>query len=340
MTAAKYRPFFIFIGDDGSKSSPLHTWASALRRAGANCDFVDPATLDAWSWAKTLRRCRAIIYQGYRSTPKGYLLRQLAIATTLGVPIIRKWSGTDVLLNLDSEEIRQSTLDFNALVSNNITSEHKGLVAELHSIGIHTTLVPQVLTEPVFTEHTYGPAIPSRVGIYLPNTRFDFYNGQVMEQVIGRNPDISFVVVADESHHFERFPNVDSLGWVDDMSIFWDKIGLLLRITKHDGFARSIVEALSRERYVIHNYPVGPIWLARDSGEINRALRRFKATTTPNTSGKRRLLGQLGSHPESVLLRKILETKPGLRNRLESLVVLFRYARARISSARNDEHLT
>src|SRR6185312_10547121 len=98
------------------------------------------------------------------------------------------------------------------------------LVDELASAGIRAEFVPSILDPSV------AGAVPARwdgqvkpVLIYMPEQRKEFYGIEVTESVIAANPDIEFIVVADDSHSLSAHSNVESLGWVADMKSIYPR---------------------------------------------------------------------------------------------------------------------
>lgn len=315
----------LFVGEERVASSPLGTWANALERVGVQCVFLDCVKTDIVEWLKKCRVATAVVYQGYQSPAGPFLMRQLAIATLLGAPLVRKWSGSDVLMNLQSKELCQVTQALDKIVSLNLSSEHQGLIDELASIDITAHLIPQVTNKPI----DWSQPIPSKkqeaVLIYLPGKRFDFYYGPLMDKIVRSNPDIPFVVIADDSHSLDYHDNVTSLGWIEDLTPIWARCGLLLRITEHDGFARMIVEALSKAKYVVHNQPLGCVWHAATETEINDALERFRNTSKPNLKGWVSLKKQLDNNTEHQLQQALFSASPSPRTILSSLRIVINY---------------
>lgn len=272
----------IFIGERPVSSAPTLTWAKALSKIGVDYEFIDFSETSTIAWVKKALKADAIICQWY-GTVNEYAMRQLAIASFLGCPIVRKWSGSDIYYALNDTSIRKSTHEFDKLVTLNLTSEHSGIINELNSIGLTGILTDQVINDiPQIPTSTFSKAVLA----YLPNDRYEFYGYSYIEKLVIKYPDTEFVVIADKEHRLANYKNVTSLGWVDDMAPVWDKVGLLIRITEHDGFARSIVEAMAQNKYVIHNRQYDGCWYAKTQEEIEQQLERFIAAEGINLEAK------------------------------------------------------
>lgn len=289
--------YVVIVGEEPTKSAPSLTLSKALTRLGVAVRFVPVDRLGRRDWLRVLRAAEAIVLVSY-GVVDVYLLSQLATAVALKVPIIRWWVGTDVLNVITREEVQESALRLDRIVSANVAvASH--LVDELASVGIHAQLVPSVL-DPDLIGHEvaeWNDEIKP-VLLYMPGGRKEFFGLSVIEPVIAANPDIKFIVIADDTHALTSHPNVESLGWVSDMSHIYSRAGCVLRITAHDGLPRMLMEALLRGLYGIYSWPFQGCWEARTQDEIETALSRYRATTKPNSDGRTAMLEMLGARPD------------------------------------------
>ena len=315
----------IFVGESLEKSSPLLTWKNALNRVGVCAEVVDLEKISTFDWILALLKNDVVILQSFGYVGE-YTLRQLAIASILFRPVIRKWSGTDVLKSVERSNLRKNTLSLDRVISLNLTSEHEGLVSELNSIGLDVDLTPQVLSVISRDNINHKDELPKKVLIYLPNTRWDFYAGSMMEKIIQANPSVEFVVLADEAHTLAKYSNVASLGWVEEMEDVWSNIGLLIRITAHDGYARSIVEALSRGKYVIHNNRISGCWFATNEREISVHLNHFSQVSKCNENGILSVLPSVNGKADSLLKKKLELTSVSWKRWWYSVIVVLRWS--------------
>ena len=206
----------------------------------------------------------------------------MAIAVSLGRPIVRWWVGTDVYQVLEKTTIAENVRSFRWLFSMQIAvSPH--LVQELETAGVHAQYIPSI------TELDKAPtvlnSVPKSILVYLPTQRKGFYGVSFLESAIKTYRDIEFVIVADETHSLVEYPNVRSVGWVGEMSEIWNSVGCLLRITRHDGMPRMVLEALLRGKYVIYSWPFPGCMLARSEDQMLRAIKDFRKFTSVNWNG-------------------------------------------------------
>jgi hypothetical protein len=295
----------LFLEPNLSPSSPSQTWANALSREAISCQVLDLLDVSTWHLVKEFSRCNVVVIQVY-SVISDYNLFRLCIAVLMGKAIVRKWSGTDAL-NLDTRgDVKQRFLLLDKLVALNLTSEHQGIIDELNRNGLNCLLTPQVLASKMFVQ-VQPTAIPAKkVLIYLPSHNRDFYSANLMEEVIKANPHIEFLILADKEHVLSAYRNVSSLGWVEDMQHVWAQTGILLRITKHDGFARMMVDALSRGKYVIHNQALPAINVATSLEDISALIHQFQQQDSINKAGIEVISKLIEQQPELCLKRNLV----------------------------------
>lgn len=277
----------LFIEQNITKASPLITLADGIKSEGAEAIFADLSNISTIELIKLYFTVNVVVIQYYGQLGD-YEKRQLAIGALLGVKITRNWAGTDSLNVVTSCSIRSTALSVNKILSKNITTTHQGIVDELDSVGIRCSLLPQ-LTDFNFTLSENDMAFSSHnVLVYLPSSKRKFYGADYIENLIIKFPKITFTIIADEEHVFSHYKNVVSAGWVgkSEMLSIWRKIGLLIRVTEHDGYPRMILEALGRGKYVIHNNSnIEGVWFADNQETIETCLKRYLQQNQINHEG-------------------------------------------------------
>ena len=133
--------------------------------------------------------------------------------------------------------------------------------------------------------HLNRTSISKGVLVYLPHKRYEFYGLQYIERLVEDFQDVTFYIVADELHRLAHFRNVRSLGWVSEMEPVWELVGLGVRITEHDGYPRTVLEALARGKYVVHNRAFDGCWFASNYEEIRNCIVDFKQIKSINDTG-------------------------------------------------------
>ena len=318
--------YVVIVGEKPVMSAPTLTLSKALARVGVTVRFADANTLARPQWIRLLRSAKAVLLLSYGEvTP--YVLSQLATAVAVGVPVVRWWVGTDVLNVITRERLQQNAARVDRIVSTNVAAAPH-LVDELATVGIRAQYVPSVIdadiSGSVVMEWT-GATRP--VLVYMPESRKEFFGIEVIEPVIAGNPDLDFLVVADDSHSLAVYPNVESFGWVSNMQHLYDRAGCILRITAHDGLPRMLIESMVRGAYAIYSWPLPGCWEARTRDEINAALASYRAASTPNIEGRRAMLQMLRQRPDLQMSNVIAEASTPLKQRLlgAKLAVQFKF---------------
>ncbi|MHB9879193.1 hypothetical protein ACSMXM_05980 [Pacificimonas sp. ICDLI1SI03] len=286
----------LIAGEPATHSAPALSIGSVLQEEGLQVSFSEGAeTTDQRRWLKLVRSHDLVIVTVY-GKPTRYFARQLHMARLFGCRIIRVWVGTDVLRAADDAEAVELTHFFGRAIDLNIAmAEH--LVLELAQIGVDAVFVPsvsQLKPDSVPDDTRPCPAVL----VYLPASRKEFYREPLIAETIAANPDLSFIIVGDDTHCLAHFGNVESLGWVSDMQGVWNRAGVLLRLTQHDGLPRMVLDALGQGKYVIYSWPLQGCWYATDAESVNAALADFRAATNVNQAGMeavRRIAGDGGA---------------------------------------------
>ena len=301
----------LFVGETPIRSSPLLTLAQALQPHGFCPVFSDQLESRSTSgWLQLIRKSDVVLFVGYHG-PDPYMIRQLALAASLGKPIVRWWVGSDVLHCLqDPLEAQWARLADKLCMESVSVAPH--LQRELTSIGLSTKVIPSVVSAEFL-----GMEPPQRAGgrdilVYLPTNRGPFYGEEVVASSIQANPDLRFVVVADAEHRFKGYQNVESLGWVKDMRPIYDRTGCLLRITQHDGLPRMVIETLLLGKYVICSQEFPGCWVAKNFEDVQNWISVFRKSTAPNTAGATAIKTLLTPAPEiqfADLLQKVVRKR-------------------------------
>lgn len=150
------------------------------------------------------------------------------------------------------------------------------LVKELDEIGIKASRVPIVPFEFEFSLKK----MPEKhsVLVYLPEGREEFYGKEIIKELIAKEPDIQFHIVAHNGMKELEYNNVKFYGYLnsEEMEKLYDEITILLRYPKHDGMSMMVIEALSKGKYVVYKYN-HPYVETPKSENINDIYRSFKS---------------------------------------------------------------
>lgn len=266
-------------------SAPSKTILKALESQSVQCDLISLRDIENTTrWIRLVARSDAILLVAY-SEISNFTIRQFAISAILGKPLLRYWVGTDVLNNITNARITESSQKLDSLVSMNLaTGNH--LAEELASVQIESEQVKLVLPGFDFKMTPEDTELPLSCLCYLPSSRWDFYGGEHVKKLVRDNPDIVFHIVADHDGRLSHYPNVINHGWVKDLQRLWPHVGVLLRMTDHDGIPRMVLEALMQRKHVLYSWPLDGCILVKTSSEAHQALRSFQRSRQPNEYGR------------------------------------------------------
>ncbi len=146
------------------------------------------------------------------------------------------------------------------------------LIEELAPLGLDVAEHP--LPMPIaFGQPKPMPTEP-RVLMFLPQQPHAAYDVAGTIEVVDRLPDVQFSLVG--GFTLNR-PNVESLGFVNEMASVYERCSCFLRLVNHDGLSHSVVEALSFGREVIWNYPMAGVTRVDGVDQAVEAVRAHAA---------------------------------------------------------------
>jgi len=237
----------------------------------------------------------------------------------LGIPIVIHWIGTDVLnvtkyfdKNPGSIKVAQRFIHW---------ATAPWLVDELRELGIEASFVPSPSKKRSMFLSQAPPKLPNRFTIltYIPDSKPEFYGWDRILRLAKDFPEIDIVVVRGEGKFIKDFPpNIKFLGWVDNMYDIYKNCTAVVRITKHDGYAGTILEPLILGRYAVWTYPFPGVHQAQDYSSLRSYIESLlklhrKGLLKINTKGREFIQQNLNPELLSIQLQekiiKILNKK-------------------------------
>lgn len=180
----------------------------------------------------------------------GFAGKLWALSRAMGKRTVNHWVGTDVLLALEDDRHRRMAAQAARFVQRQLTVA-PWLADELRSIGIGAGVAPLPAT--VRYDLRSAPGQPGILA-YLPDDRADFYGAEVVRGLAQQLPDLPFGVVAGTAGRQPPLPNVTYHGWTGDMATLYGRYPILLRVARHDGLPKMVLEALAYGNQVIFEY--------------------------------------------------------------------------------------
>lgn len=171
------------------------------------------------------------------------------------VPLIVIWAGTDVLAAAQNPfELEVTKRDASADLA-----VSPWLAEELRALGVPAAYEPIIAAD----IHPVLAPFPQRFTVltYLPAPRRTFYGEDKVYAIARSLKATRFLVVGGGGRSPSAPPNVEFLGWIEDMASVIDASTVLLRLPEHDGQSMMVLEALARGRHVVwtHEIPGGRV---------------------------------------------------------------------------------
>lgn len=164
-----------------------------------------------------------------------------------------QWQGTDVLLAL--KRAKDGTIYRKYIDHARHFCDAPWLIDELHSIGIEAELMHYKWLPEKAIENRFNQLA---VYSYVAKGREDFYGWQTISKFANNHSDVPFIIVGSDGDGLLNVPpNVEFKGWVNpsEMQNLQRNTPIFIRLTEHDGFSLSVLEALSNGSEVIWNQP-------------------------------------------------------------------------------------
>lgn len=229
------------------------------------------------SKARKLAACDVVYGAGF-----GFAAKLWALARAMGKRTVNHWVGTDVMLAREDARHRGMAGRARPFIQQHLTVA-PWLAEELAEIEIAATIIP--IVTPIRFSPRATPAAPGILA-YLPDDRAEFYGAEVVRHVAAALPDAPVAVVAGTAARQPALPNVTYLGWTDDMPALYERYPILLRVAKHDGLPKMVLEALAYGNQVVFEHAFPGCRRARDEGEALAQVKAILAEGCPiNTTG-------------------------------------------------------
>ena len=199
--------------------------------------------------------------------------KALSMALKMKKKVLMHWVGTDVI-SAQNDYTRNK-------VNDKYVSEVKHfcevnwIKEELKEIGINAEIVNFVTFE---KEISTNVAFPKSFSIltYIGKNREEFYGINEIIVLAKRLPDIPVNVVGIKEYHEVLPPNINLLGWVNNMDDLIEFSVVCLRFPFHDGLSSFILEALAKGRHIVYKYDYPNCNKAEDLDSLIDTVKNLK----------------------------------------------------------------
>ncbi|MBM3160909.1 MAG: glycosyltransferase [Bacteroidetes bacterium] len=197
--------------------------------------------------------------------------------------LILQWMGTDASLAMERFKNKTMERKYIDYACNFVDSEW--LMKEVKSIDLKPEYLhfKSVIVKP-------NPTVYKRISVmsYVAENRQAFYGMERIAELAKAFPEVDFQLFGLTKSDFPITSNVHLNGWVsaDEFENRLRETPIFLRLTEHDGFSVSVIEALGAGCEVMMSLPFELTYLARNTNEaiegmkqlINRIERRGMKT--------------------------------------------------------------
>jgi len=237
----------VFVGerDDGISVSSHH--AAALAGCGAQVWF-DTGSFESPTGARP-ELIHLVTFEQTDFT----LLRRLALARMAGTPIVRFWTGRDLLWAERHAPSRQFALALVRLGAGQFARTPEA-VARLERLGVAATIGP-LLSPGVHATHEPEP-MPAAFTVlcHIPALRRSSCGGALIDRLTERLGNVRFLILGDTETNYSGRKNVESLGVVDDAARAIQRSTVLVQPRIDASPSRLALEMLCHGRHVISTY--------------------------------------------------------------------------------------
>jgi hypothetical protein len=163
-------------------------------------------------------------------------------------------------------------------------ADSQEVAEELRTGGLKVMEVARLLPPSVRAEVMPLPSKPT-VMCYWTDAYAGFHRADMIMELARRFPDVPFKVAAAKGAGLDAPPNVEFLGWQDDLTRVYSQCSIFLRLPEHDSLSAIVLEALVRGRYVIYNRRTPHCRYAETLEQACEALGELRKMVSPNESG-------------------------------------------------------
>jgi hypothetical protein len=110
---------------------------------------------------------------------------------------------------------------------------------------------------------------------YIAEGKEAFYGLDILLAVFEKYPHIDFKIIGCKGKSYPEFPNVKYYGWVDSNTYLeiCNYTPVFIRLTEHDGYSKSVMEALASGNEVIWNMKHEQChYVKRDANDVSAKL--------------------------------------------------------------------
>ncbi len=188
--------------------------------------------------------------------------------------ILMQWQGSDVMLA--KERYFNNQIELKYIDKAIHVTDFEFLQNELSEINIKANILPYKHLKTQILDHRYDKIT---VLTYVSQNNEELYGFDTILDAANELKDIDFHIIGSNCHSFIPLPeNMFVHGWKssEEVEELMKTNPIFVRMTKHDGNALTVSEALSRGAEVIWTYPSELTYLAKTKVDLISQILKLK----------------------------------------------------------------
>lgn len=269
-----------FVGEHDDSISVSSHHARALCEVGYDVSFAPPHGPDHGD-LQTVDAVHVVT----REQLSTRLFRRLAAARVAGIPMVRFWTGRDVLWAQHHAPTRSIGVALQKLGVVQRCRTDQG-VEDLASLGVDAAIGP--IVNPNLSDRAQPEPLPTHFTAlcYLPSRRRAFCGGELIDRMIRALPDVRFLILGDSGTDYGASKNVESLGLIEDIARAILRSTVVLQPRLDGVLSRLSLEALSHGRHVIGRRAWACCHCAETPADFVQKMRELKHSPSFNLDGR------------------------------------------------------
>ena len=212
-------------------------------------------------------------------------LKFLKLAKLFNKKVICHWIGTDVTTIAKlPEKQKKNFIKLCKKTGNKHFAITPKIVQKLQEYGIESELL-EITSNNVLPQKKVEFSKKHSILAYWSPLKREFYGGNVIDKLAIDFPELTFYILGSDGNGETQLSNLVYLNKVKDIEEVFDKITILIRITKHDGLPSMILETLARGKWVIFSDDFPHTIKAQTYFEAKEALTKLQLKTELNIEG-------------------------------------------------------
>lgn len=215
-----------------------------------------------------------------------------------GFKVYRYWIGGDVLRVNEMGSLKSAINSlFNNCLFSKMFSNSEWLTTELASRNIMALPLPfSTLCCAGHNPLPPAPPKPIRIIFYSIENNDHIYNPKIVQICAQKFPDVEFICVGNNKLELSG-KNIINKGIIGlkEMKDVLHGSHCLLRYTSHDGFPRSVIEALGCGLHIITNLNIPFAYKVNNEFEIFSAIENLKNNYVQNIQGREWVFSHLSA---------------------------------------------